>query len=165
MRKSIWPLAMALTMATLPGCYAVSAQADRAAEPMAAAPQDPLTNLSGALVGAQRDYARAYTRATWVHAGLSAGDWKRAEADLTDLQADIQALLAEPEVAPSIKGRVNMLMPTVFTLRDQITSQDRKALRTAGNLVSLFRSTTDSLVARGWLGTRGGGAGAATPAK
>lgn len=116
-------------------------------------------NLSRDLVGNQRDYAQAYTRATWVHAQLSAGDWERANDDLNALQGNVEAVMEADDVPQQAKNWINQLTPTIETLQTQINDRDRAALNTASELVSSFNNTTNALVAAGWLGERGGGAG------
>lgn len=172
MLKKLLPLALAAAVAgTLAGCPDTAERdmgggagtADReAVAPEADGQRDNLDLGWGqGLTGSERDFAEAYTRATWVHANLLGGDWEQAQEDIGAVKDRISDLNTDDEVAANVKTQVNQLQPMIEQLDQAIANRDTRSAAMAAQLVSRFSSTGTLLAGLGFLGVEGGGAGKA----
>lgn len=182
MSMKIVPMVLALALATTLGC---APEADRevgggGGDQMANQPanQDP-TRETGPeaagnqmalewgtnITGDERNYADAYTRATWVHANLVGEEWEQAGEDLAYIEDQITDLARSQDVPANVRSRISSLQPAVNTLASQILKKDKAAIQGARNLVTAFTNITSDQAVVAWMGEQGdrvgGGAGTA----
>ncbi|MFP5504519.1 MAG: hypothetical protein ACLGIN_18695 [Candidatus Sericytochromatia bacterium] len=169
MFKRYLPVGLAAVMAiALVGCpkqvdvFGEAPAEHKAAEAAAEQAADQVAlDWGPTLIGDNRNYAEAYTRATWIHTNLAAGEWAQAKVDLDFVRAQIDDLRGSTEVPSEVRTKVRTLMPVVQTLGRMIDREDPMALTLASGLVSTMQSMTGDQQVMAWLGQRfeGGGAG------
>lgn len=165
MKKSVFPLMALMLCVAAPSVSATQVAQAKEETRTQRVEQDvkrDVGELTGRLRGDERRFADAYSRATWVHADLLAGDWDRANYDLGHIKKELGHLNKSKDVNAQVKSRIAALMPVVERLDAQIKGRDMAATRTAGEMVASFSSTATQLATMGWFARHGGGAGRGT---
>lgn len=151
MLKPWIPAALAAVMlVSLSGCYRA---VEMSAEQRAAIETDE------AMAAGQRHFLEARNTVRELESQIASKDWERAKDSVVGIRHHLETIHSSKRIDREVKAQVRQLMPTVYALQARINAEEADSLPLTRNLITMFDTTTQTLVNMGFLATQGGGAG------